>query len=161
MRTKIAVGLLCALLAAGSLAATDRAKDEAAIREVVEQINTIHNRHEVEPLVALFDETVENWTGSIRGRAAYEKAIAGLFAREADRLQEELEEVGILFVTDDVAVYKSRRQVTGEVDSAGKELPPQTVNLARIFVKREGRWFLAAWFAMPVDETLERSKAER
>jgi ketosteroid isomerase-like protein len=151
MRAKTAVASLCAVLVAGTLAATDRAKDEAAIRKVVEQVNTIHNRHEVEPLVALFDETVENWTGSIRGRAAYEKAIAGLFERERNRLQKELEEVGIVFVTDDVAIYKSRRQVTGEVDSAGNELPPQTVNLARTFVKREGRWFLAAWFAMPVD----------
>lgn len=152
MRTHFAVASILALLAAASLPAADRAKDEAAIRQVVEQINTIHNRHHVEPLVALFDETVENWTGSIRGRAAYEKAIAGLFAREADRLQEELEEVGIVFVTDDVAIYKSRRQVTGEVNSAGNELPPQTVNLARIFVKREEGWLLSAWFAMPVDE---------
>ncbi len=66
MRAYIAVALVCALLSAGSLAAADRAKDEAAIREVVEQVNTIHNRHEVEPLVALFDKTVENWTGARR-----------------------------------------------------------------------------------------------
>jgi len=155
MRAKIAVASLCAILGAGTLAADDRTEDEAAIRDVVEQINTIHNRHEVEPLVALFDETAENWTGSIRGRTAYEQAITGLFDQEPNRLQEELEEVGIVFVTDDVAIYKSRRQVTGEVDSAGKQLPPQTVNLARIFVKREDGWFLSAWFAMPVIPTHE------
>ena len=155
MRAYIAVASVCALLAAGNLAAADRAKDEAAIRKVVEQVNTIHNRHEVEPLVALFDETVENWTGTTRGRAAYEKAIAGLFEREGHRLQKEVEEVGIVFVTDDVAIYKSRRQVIGEIDSAGKELPPQTVNLARIFVKRDDRWLLSAWFAMPVTEVDE------
>ncbi len=158
MRSYIAVASVLVLLAPGGLAAADRAKEEAAIREVVEQINTIHNRHEVEPLVALFDETVENWTGEIRGRAAYEKAIAGLFEREGKRLQKEVEEVGIVFVTDDVAIYKSRRQVTGEVDSAGNELPPQTVKLARIFVKREDRWFLSAWFAMPVDEDVRTFK---
>ena len=152
MRAKIAAASLGALLVTGAVAATDRTNDETAIREVVEQVNTIHNRHEVEPLVALFDETVENWTGSIRGRAAYEEAITGLFEREGNRLQEEVEEVGIVFVTDDVAIYKSRRQVTGEVDSAGNDLPPQTVNLARIFVKRDEGWLLAAWFAMPVDE---------
>jgi hypothetical protein len=155
MRAYIALASVCALLAAGSLAAADRAKDEAAIREVVEQVNTIHNRHEVEPLVALFDQTVEDWTGATRGRAAYEKAIAGLFEREGNRLQKEVEEVGIVFVTDDVAIYKSRRQVMGEVDSAGKKLPPQTVNLARIFVKREDGWLLSAWFAMPVTPTHE------
>jgi len=155
MRAYLAVATILTLLAAGSLAAADRAKDEAAIRKVVEQVNTIHNRHEVEPLVALFDETVENWTGTIRGRAAYEKAIAGLFEREGNRLQEEVEEVGIVFVTNDVAIYKSRRQVMGEVDSTGKKLPPQTVNLARIFVKRENRWQLSAWFAMPVTPTQE------
>jgi len=155
MRAYLAVASVCVLLAAGSLAAADKAKDEAAIRKVVAQVNTIHNRHEVEPLVALFDETVENWTGTIRGRAAYEKAIAGLFEQEDNRLQKEVEEVGIVFVTDDVAIYKSRRQVMGEVDSAGKELPPQTVNLARIFVKRDDRWLLSAWFAMPVTQTHE------
>jgi len=155
MRAYIAVASICTLLAAVSLAAADRAKDEAAIRKVVEQVNTIHNRHEVEPLVALFDETVEDWTGATRGRAAYEKAIAGLFEREGHRLQKEVEEVGIVFVTDDVAIYKSRRQVMGEIDSAGKELPPQTVNLARIFVKRDNRWLLSAWFAMPVTQTHE------
>jgi len=56
---------------------------------------------------------------------------------------------------DEAAIYKSRRQVMGEVDSAGNELPSQTVNLARIFVNREGQWLLAAWFAMPVSKTIE------
>jgi hypothetical protein len=144
--------LVLVVLTPVSLAAADQTKDEAAIRKVVEQVNTIHNRYEVKPLVALFDETVEDWTGATRGRAAYEKAIAGLFEREKGRLQKEVEEVGIVFVTDDVAIYKSRRQVIGTVDSMGKVLPPQTENLARIFVKREGRWFLSAWFQMPVAE---------
>jgi uncharacterized protein (TIGR02246 family) len=128
----------------------DRTADEAAIRKVVEQVNTIHNRHDVKALVALFDETVEDWAGLTKGRAAMEKNLTELFSRENDRRQEELEEIGIVFVTPDVAIYKSKRVTTGTVDAEGNPLPPEKVMFARVMVKREGRWYLAAWFGAPL-----------
>jgi uncharacterized protein (TIGR02246 family) len=128
----------------------DRSADEAAVRKVVEQVNTIHNRHDVKALVGLFDETVEDWAGLTKGREAMEKNLTDLFSREKNRRQEELEEIGIVFVTPDVAIYKSKRVTTGTVDAEGNLLPPEKVMFARVMVKREGRWYLAAWFGAPL-----------
>lgn len=148
--TSVAIALL--LLIPTTTKAQDRSADEAAIRELVEQVNAIHNRHEIEPLVALFDETVEDWTGQTKGREAYKKNLTDLFAREKNRIQEEIEEIGIVFVTDDVAIYKSTRVTKGTVDADGKPLPPEKVIFARVVVKREGRWYLSAWFGAPLAE---------
>ena len=132
--------------------AQDRAADEFAIRKVVEQVNTLHNRRDIKALVALFDETVEDWAGQTKGRDAMEENVTALFDREKNRIQEELEEIGIVFVTPDVAIYKSKRVTTGSVDDEGNPLPPQKVMFARVMVKREGRWYLAAWFGSPLNE---------
>jgi uncharacterized protein (TIGR02246 family) len=141
-----------ALLLPSGPGSADQAEDAAAIREVVKQVNARHNEHDVEALVALFDEKVEDWAGGTQGRKAMEETLTDLFAREPNRLQQELEEIGIVFVTPDVAIYKSRRVTTGTVDAKGAPLPPQRVQFARILVRREGRWYLAAWFGSPVAE---------
>jgi uncharacterized protein (TIGR02246 family) len=146
------LAVILALTVAHSLDAQDRADDEAAIRKVVEQVNTIHNRHDVKALVALFDETVEDWAGRTKGREAMEKNLTALFDREKNRIQEEIGEIGIVFVTPDVAIYKSSRVTTGTVDADGNPLPPHKVMFARVLVKREGRWYLAAWFGTPMTE---------
>jgi uncharacterized protein (TIGR02246 family) len=143
--------VVLALSVVPSLDAQDRTADEEAIRKVVEQVNTIHNRRDVKALVALFDETVEDWAGQTKGREAMEKNLTDLFACEKNRIQEELGEIGIVFVTDDVAIYKSRRVTTGTVDAEGNPLPPQKVMFARVLVKRDGRWYLAAWFGTPIE----------
>jgi uncharacterized protein (TIGR02246 family) len=148
-----ALGVLAAaaafLVSAGPSSA-DQTEDTAAIREVVRQVNARHNEHEVGPLVALFDEKVEDWAGGTQGRKAMEKTLTELFAREPKRLQQELGEIGIVFVTPDVAIYKSRRVTTGTLDATGTPLPPERVQFARVLVKREGRWYLAAWFGSPL-----------
>jgi len=167
-----------AILVSAGLSSAGQAEDAAAIREVVRQVNARHNEREVGALVALFDEKVEDWAGGTQGRKAMEKTITDLFAREPNRLQQELEEIGIVFVTPDVAIYKSRRVTTGTVleeigivfvtpdvaiyksrrvttgtvDATGGPLPPQRVQFARVLVKREGRWYLAAWFGSPLAE---------
>jgi uncharacterized protein (TIGR02246 family) len=146
------LAVILALTVAHFLVAQDRTADEEAIRKVVEQVNTIHNRYDVKALVALFDEAVEDWAGQTKGREAMEKNLTALFGREKNRIQEELGEIGIVFVTDDVAIYKSRRVTTGTVDADGNPLPPQKVMFARVLVKREGRWYLAAWFGTPIVE---------
>jgi ketosteroid isomerase-like protein len=152
MRTFLIAAAVSLLLVPTAAECQDRSADEAAIRKLVEQVNAIHNRHEIEPLVALFDETVEDWTGQTKGREAYKKNLTDLFAREKNRIQEEIEEIGIVFVTDGVAIYKSTRVTKGTVDADGKPLPPEKVIFARVVVKREGRWYLAAWFGAPLNE---------
>lgn len=152
MRVFASVAVVLVLLIPTATEGQDRSADEAAIRKVVEQVNTIHNRHEVKPLVALFDETVEDWAGQTKGREAMEKNLTALFAREKNRIQKEIDEIGIVFVTPDVAIYKSTRVTTGTIDAGGKPLPPEKVIFARVVVKREGRWYLAAWFGAPLAE---------
>ena len=62
------------------------------------------------------------------------------------------EEIGIVFVTPDVAIHKYRYEITGRVDSDGKPLPPQKYLNARVLVKKNGKWLYTAVFARPIEE---------
>jgi hypothetical protein len=63
-----------------------------------------------------------------------------------------LEEIGIIFFTPDVAVYKALMDNTGRVDEDGKPLPQVKWLAAVVMVKRNGQWLQAAWFTRPIEE---------
>ena len=100
-----------------------QAEDEAAIRKVWEQNQAAFNNHDAKGMAALWETSlVESWDGSAKGAARVEY-YADLFKRQPSIQSERLEEIGIIFVTPDVAVYKALMDNTGLVDEDGKPLP--------------------------------------
>ena len=141
------------LLFAPAPAMADQAEDEAAIREASEKIVAAFNAHDAAACAALYDQKIESLQGS--GRAEHEKLVADNFQRNKAvkySLMKPSDEIGITFVTPDVAIHKLLREITGWLDADGKPLPPLKQVHARVFVKRDGKWLLAAYFSAPVTE---------
>ena len=132
-------------------AMADQAEDEAAIRKVWEQTNAAFNNHDAKGMAALWDQSVESWNGSRKGAAQVEY-YADLFKRQPRIQSGFVEEIGIIFVTPDVAVYKARMDNTGLVDEDGKLLPQLKWLGAWVMVKKNGKWLNAAFFSRPIEE---------
>lgn len=132
-------------------AMVDQAEDEAAIRKVFEQTNAAFNNHDAEGMAAHWDKSIESWDGSRKGAAQVEY-YADLFKRQPSIKSNFLGEIGIIFVTPDVAVYKTRMDNTGLVDEDGKPRPQLKWLGAWVMVKKNGKWLNAAFFSRPIEE---------
>jgi uncharacterized protein (TIGR02246 family) len=145
----LAVGI-CMLISVPAIAG--QGEDEAAIREAAEKIVALYNSHNAKALVTHFDDSGEFWDGTNKGRAKLEEFFTNVFNRAKNVTLKQLEEIGIVFITPDVAIHKVRRQLTGMVDVEGNQVPDRKEMLARVFVKKNGQWLLAAWFTRPIEE---------
>lgn len=130
----------------------DQTEDEAAIRKVVDQVYAAINKHDAKALAALCTEKSENWEGDVKGRAAIETVYSSIFANMKDVQIRPLDEIGIVFVTNDVAIYKHNDEITGSLDEDGKPLPPYKRLSAKVFVKKNGKWLFAAHFYRTIEE---------
>ena len=128
-----------------------QAEDEAAIRKAMEQKIAAFNNHDAKGMAALWDKSAESWDGS-RKRAAQAEYYADMFKRQPSIKSKRLEEIGIIFFTPDVAVYKALMDNTGMVDEDGKPLPQVKWLGAWIMVKKNGKWLGAAFFSRPIEE---------
>ena len=110
------------------------------------------NERDLKTLIPLFDENYENWSGTTKGRVAWEKWISEYLDHQKDIQFKFLEEIGIVFVTPDVAIYKDRHEVSGSVDADGKKLPTQTRFWASVWAKRNGNWLMTTQFVQVVEQ---------
>jgi uncharacterized protein (TIGR02246 family) len=133
-------------------AIADQAQDEAAIREVVEQLFAAMEKHDAKAYAALCDEDFETWEGDIKGRAAMEEYISGIFSNAKDIQFKLLDEIGIVFVTSDFAIYKHTDEVSGALDDDGNPVPAYKRLSARVFVKKNGKWPFSTHFYRPMEE---------
>jgi len=78
--------------------------------------------------------------------------MADFWAKNKDRHYELLEEIGIVFVTPDVAIFKSREELTGGIDANGKPREPARRLQAYVCVKTESGWRFAASFSRTIEE---------
>ena len=141
----------CLLLSSVPVMA-DQAEDEAAIRKVVEQVYAALNKHDAKAMGALYVDDFENWSGSIKGRVAWEKNLSELFENSKDSQWKQLEEIAIIFVTPDVAIYKDRHELSGWVDADGQQLPPLKRLWGGMFAKKNGKWLIAGQFIRRIEE---------
>jgi uncharacterized protein (TIGR02246 family) len=148
----LAFAIVVAFLASVAPAVADQAEDEKAIREASEKVMAAFNAHDAKAQTPLFDEKIEAWNGTGKGRAEHEKGYVEYFQNRPKIGMKHLDEIGIVFITPDVAIHKLRREMTGRVDADGKPLPDVKHLHARVFVKRNGKWLLAAYFSTPTEE---------
>ncbi len=132
-------------------AMADQTEDEATIRKLVEQMNTAFNNHDAEGMAASWDEAIENWRGNRKGAASVEY-YSDLFKQQPRIKSNLLEEVGIVFLTPDVAIFKALMDNTGLVDKEGKPRPQVKWLGAWVFVKKDGKWLNTTFFSRPTEE---------
>jgi uncharacterized protein (TIGR02246 family) len=124
----------------------DQAAEEAAIRKVAEQVTTAMNNHDAAAFVAFFADNYETWDGETKGIEAYQQSYSDTFEQAKDIAYEFQQEIGIIFLKPDVAIYKARGVFTNMPDDDGNVLPPQEMRHAWILMKEDGRWLIAANF---------------
>ena len=129
-------------------AMADQAEDEAAIREATKQFNAALNKNDTKTIAALLDENLETWEGSVKGRAAFIKR----FEEYPDMSVKFLDEIGIVFLTPDVAVHKFTEENSGWTDDDGNALPPQKGRRAYVYIRKNGKWLRGAMFWRPTEE---------
>jgi uncharacterized protein (TIGR02246 family) len=138
---------LVLLLSAVSWAGT--AEDDAAIRDVVAGIYAGFNAHDPGAIARLCDESLDTWQTSRSGREEVLAWIREMVPGAQSGAAREVEELGIIFIGSDVAIQKSRRELTGRTDTDGQPLPAQSQLFLRVFVKKDGRWLLRGFFPAP------------
>lgn len=147
MRIFLTLAMIVALFVSVTPVVADQAEDEAAIRKMVEQERAAYNKHDAKAMASSMVENIEGWTGERKGR----KQLSEYWAR--DKVQSKpLDEIGIIFVTPDVAILKTRSEYSGMVDEDGKSLPPEKSLASWVLVKKNGKWLLAAFFNRPIEE---------
>ena len=146
MKYLITLTIAVCLLFSSVPAMAVQAEDEAAIRKVVEQNQAAFNNHDPRGMGALAEISLgENWDGSYKWTAGAENMV-DLFKRQPNIKSEILEEIGIIFFTPDVAVYKALMDNTGLVDEDGEPLPQVKFLVASVLVKKNDQWLFAAFF---------------
>lgn len=146
MRTTI-IRALVLLLPVVAWAGT--AEDEAAIRDVVAGIYAGFNDHDAAAIARLCDDNLDTWQTSRSGSEEVLAWIREMVPGAQSGAAREVEELGISFIGSDVAIQKSRRELTGLTDTDGKPLPAQSQLFLRLFVKEDGRWLLRGFFPAP------------
>jgi uncharacterized protein (TIGR02246 family) len=126
--------------------------EKKAILSVVDQIGVALNDHDTDAFVQLLVEDVEFWGGVPSGRTDYRDWWKNYFEQQTDFKWRVTEEIGMIFVTPEVAIYKFYGERSGQVDEDGNPIPPNISLCANVFVKRDGKWLEVAFFDRPVGE---------
>jgi hypothetical protein len=142
---------VCLLFAAVPVTAQSAA-DEAAVREAAKGANAAWNKQDIEAFSARVDERAETWGGTIKGKKATLDNALQSWERQKDGQWKLLEEIGVAFVTSDVAIYKTRYETSGFRDSSGNPEPPAKVLVAQVMVKRNGKWLQNVFLSRPIEE---------
>ena len=152
MKYLTALTIGACLLFSSMPAMAAQAEDEAAIRKVMEQLNAAFNNHDGKGMGALSEISLgENWDGSYKWTAESNNLV-DVWKQQPSIKSHILEEIGIIFFTPDVAVYKALMDNTSLVDEDGKPLPQLKWLGAWVMVKRNGQWLQAAFFTRPIEE---------
>jgi hypothetical protein len=143
------VGFFLLFLAGSPALAAERSADEAAIRKAMEQMDEAYRLRDGQMFGALMAEDFENWLGTDKGRDINVKiSLEGLKSQPNVQYKRSAE-IGIMFLSDDVALYKAHWEFTGMADAEGKALPPMKLLGACVLVKKDGKWLMAAFFSRP------------
>jgi uncharacterized protein (TIGR02246 family) len=130
----------------------DQAVEEAAVRAIVRQGFDTWNQHDPQAHLDVYVDDYENWAGTLKGRTAREKSYLETWSRQEDSQHVLLDEIGVIFVTPDVAIFKAIAENTGFLDEEGKPLPPLKWMGAWVLSKNDGKWLVSAIFSRPIEQ---------
>jgi ketosteroid isomerase-like protein len=131
----------------------DQAAEESAVRDAYQQLLSGFNNHDAKAMMSMAAESIEFWNGGAKGLTEHEKWFSDYFGEREQIKCEVIEEVGVVFVSSDVAIYKIREEYTGRIGDDGNPTDaPFRQLVANVFAKENGRWLWAARFARPIEE---------
>jgi hypothetical protein len=123
----------------------DQDLHEADIRNAIEQVNAAYTRQDAEAMAPLLAEDFETWNG-IKGR----KDVSEDWANENVHYRK-LEELGIRFISDDVAIYRERGEAWDVADNDQQAPETRKYIESWVLVLRNGRWWPTAFFYYPTE----------
>ena len=138
------VGILLVTIPMTAMA--DREQDEDVIRGVISEINATYTRQDAEAMAALLAEDFETWDG-IKGR----KNVSEAWANENVHYRQ-LEELGIRFITDEVAIFRELGEVWDAADSNPSAPEKRQYIESWVLVKRNGKWTPTAFYYHRTEE---------
>jgi uncharacterized protein (TIGR02246 family) len=148
MRThRIVLGLLLTLSVAAFAAAAERAGDQAAIRGALERFAKAWNAGDAAALAALFDEQGSFTRAggvTLHGRDEIEKGLGEGFEGPFKGARLRITAEHVHFLTEDVAIQDEAWAIINLRDSFGNDLPPMHGLSLVVWVKRDGKWLVAA-----------------
>ena len=143
------VSLVLLFMAVSPALAAERSIDEAAIIKAMEQMDEAYRLRDGQMFGALMAEDFENWLGTDKGRDINVKISLEGLKSQPNVQYKRSDELGVVFLSTEVALYKAYWEFSGMVDAAGNPLPPMKLLGACVMVKRGGKWLMAAFFSRP------------
>jgi uncharacterized protein (TIGR02246 family) len=143
----------CALVPI-SAAASDRATDEKAIRQVLKDYETIWNKHDMSTFGNLFTDDAEwvNVVGHVwRGKADIRKAHQLVHETNFKNRNMQLDNMTVRFIRPDVAVSIVRWTLDGFEAPDGRHFPKGPNVATLVFVNQDGRWLISSGENVTVD----------
>jgi uncharacterized protein (TIGR02246 family) len=147
MRTRIVLGVLLALSVAALAAPSERAEDQAAIRDALERFAKAWNAGDAAALAALFDEKgsfTRPGGVTFHGRNEIEKGLGEGFGGPFQGARLTITAEHVHFLTEDVAIQDEAWAIINLKDPYGADLPPMHGLSLVVWVKRDDTWFVAA-----------------
>jgi uncharacterized protein (TIGR02246 family) len=122
--------------------------DEAAVRQVMDDLAVAWNRHDIDSYAGLFTEDVDftNWRGTLRvhGRADLRNSHAPLFAGMFRQSHVAVRDIRVRFFTPTLAAVHCVWEVTGIIDYDGKGIIPPRTYLPLFVVTHDRETWLVA-----------------
>jgi len=144
--------LLCAVPAAAQTpsqtpkppaAKSDHSADDQAVAKLLEDTQTALNNHDAKAMAETWatDGDLRAPTGElVKGRAKIEKYWTDRFAGMFKNLKVTVHAGDTRYLGANVAIGNGSADVSGATSPDGKELPPYTVLVTNVLVKRNGSW---------------------
>lgn len=122
----------------------DHSADDQAIAKLVQDTEAAINNHDAKALAETWatDGDLRAPTGElVKGRSAVEKYWTARFAGPFKSLKVTINPAGeTRYLGANVAIGNGSAEVTGAVAPDGKDIPPYTVLVTNVLVKRNGSW---------------------
>lgn len=120
---------------------------EAAIRNLIQQLETGHAAGDAEAVAAIYapDATHTFATGeTVRGRAEIADALAGYFAGPLHETEYAAEILRVWSLSPEIALEQEAFTITGIKGPDGEEMPPLEGRCLVVYHKTGGEWLVEA-----------------
>ena len=130
--------------------AVDIGAEKAEILETMKKSFGGLNNQDIQAHLSTLADDFETWSGK-GDKNTREKSFAERWEWQKNLKYNVVEELGITFVSPDVAIYKARCETTGEIEKDGTPLPTYKWQGVWILAKRDGKWLIPAWYSRPTE----------
>jgi ketosteroid isomerase-like protein len=130
--------------------AVDVEAEKAEILETIKKSFEGLNNQDIQAHLSTLTEDFETWSGK-GDKNTREKSFTERWEWQKNVKYNVVEELGITFISPDVALYKARCENTGEIQKDGTPLPTHKWQGVWILAKRDGKWLIPAWYSRPIE----------